>query len=140
LQNGDGYSGERSCRSTHCTAVRLQGPHHRFTDPASVEALAAGKAAELCHRLGLEKVILEGDAMEVVAAFRCDGGGLGHFGFGQVVFEAQQQLEFCMHGKAQHIPRTANEVAHGLAKLALASEEEHLWTSDFWSYDFLSNI
>jgi hypothetical protein len=61
--------------------VRLQGPHHRFRDPASAEALAAGKAAELCHRLGLEKVILEGDAVEVVAAFRCDGGGLGHFGF-----------------------------------------------------------
>jgi ribonuclease HI len=36
-----------------------------ITDPTSAEALAASKAAELCHRLGLEKVILEGDAVEV---------------------------------------------------------------------------
>jgi hypothetical protein len=42
-----------------------------ITDPASAKALAAGKAAEaeLCHRLGLEKVILEGDARS--------GGGCG---------------------------------------------------------------
>jgi hypothetical protein len=37
-------------------------------------------------------------------------------------------------------PKVTWLVAHGLAKLALASEEEHLWTSNFWSYDFLSNI
>lgn len=30
-----------------------------------------------------------------------------------------------------HVPRIANYGAHGLTKLALALEEDHLWRDDF---------
>ena len=43
------------------------------SDPASAEALAAWNVAVLSHRLGLRKVIAEGDALEVVNALKTDG-------------------------------------------------------------------
>lgn len=42
--------------------------------PATAEAIAARKAADLSRRMGLEKVILEGDALEIVTMFGHQGG------------------------------------------------------------------
>jgi hypothetical protein len=42
-------------------------------DPASAEAIAAWHATELSSRMEVRKIIIEGDAMEVVQAFRREG-------------------------------------------------------------------
>lgn len=47
-----------------CTTVSSIG------DPTIAEAVAAWKAVELCCELGAQRVILEGDALEVVQALR----------------------------------------------------------------------
>jgi hypothetical protein len=39
-------------------------------DPATAKALVAWKMTDLCVRLELDNIILEGDSMEVVQALR----------------------------------------------------------------------
>lgn len=41
-----------------------------ITDPTTAKALAAWRAVELSHHLGLLKIVLEGDYLEVVNGFK----------------------------------------------------------------------
>lgn len=49
-------------------------------DPAAVEAIAARRGAEFSADLGVRKVILEGDALQIVQALNQEGGGRGPYG------------------------------------------------------------
>jgi hypothetical protein len=51
-----------------------------ITDPATAEALTAWQAAELSHRLGLQNIVLEGDALVVVNVLRTEETWLGRYG------------------------------------------------------------
>ena len=88
-----------------------------ITDPAMAEAVAAQKAVEVCLRLGLQKVILEGDALEVVNVFLNEEKWMGTYG--NIIHEAKLQLNSCCtEWNVQHVPRHCNEVAHAIAKMA----------------------
>ncbi|XP_059434317.1 uncharacterized protein LOC132167380 [Corylus avellana] len=100
-----------------------------ITDAATAEALTAWQAVEISQSLGLEKVVLEGDAMEVVKVLRNEEVWLGSYG--HVLQEAKQKLCQCMEWKVSHVHRQGNNVAHSLAKLALTIQQEILWTDNF---------
>jgi hypothetical protein len=58
-------------------------------DPVTAEALAARRAVEVSHMLGLRKIILEGDALQIVQALRLTDGGRCSYG---LLIEDMQQL------------------------------------------------
>ncbi|XP_059428517.1 uncharacterized protein LOC132162279 [Corylus avellana] len=100
-----------------------------LTDPGTAEALAAWSAANVARRLNLRQVILEGDALEVVSVLNMEGGWLGNYG--QILQDAKNLLGRCLEWRASHTPRDGNKVAHSLAKLALAIDQEIFWLDNF---------
>jgi hypothetical protein len=93
------------------------------------EALAAWKMAEICVFMGLHEVQLEGDSLEVVQALCREECTWGRYG--ALINDAKLLLQQINRWAVSHVRRTANEAAHNLAKLALSSSEERLWTDDF---------
>ncbi|GLT53268.1 hypothetical protein SLA2020_265510 [Shorea laevis] len=51
-----------------------------ITDPSIAEAVAAWKVAVFCCDQGFPSVILEGDALEIVQAFRQEGPSWSRYG------------------------------------------------------------
>lgn len=51
-----------------------------ITDPRTAEAYAAWRAVELSSQLGLQRIVLEGDALEIVNVLKNDEVWLGSFG------------------------------------------------------------
>jgi hypothetical protein len=100
-----------------------------ITDPATAEAVAAWMMAELCIKLDLRRVIVEGDSVEMVTALQREGecnGRYGHF-----VDDTKQLLSTLDYWSAQHVGREANNVAHQLAQHGATLEEERVWTTHF---------
>lgn len=60
------------------------------TDLGTAEALAAWQAAEVAQRLGLRRVVLEGDALAVINIFKMDEPWLGSYG--HILQDAKQRL------------------------------------------------
>jgi hypothetical protein len=83
---------------------------------------------ELGLKLEWRKIILEGDALEVVQALQREESGWGRNG---AVHDAKQQMERFMEWRMAHVHRQANDVAHSLAKFALSLQDEQLWMTDF---------
>jgi hypothetical protein len=100
-----------------------------ITDPATAEALTAWQAAQLSHRLGLQNIVLEGDALEVVNVLRTEETWLGRYG--HILQDAKHMLSQCREWQVNHVHRQGNAVAHGLAKLALNIQQEVVWTDNF---------
>jgi hypothetical protein len=50
------------------------------TEPTTAEVVAAWKLADVCSSLGLTKVVLEGDFLEVVTALQTEGPCWSRFG------------------------------------------------------------
>jgi ribonuclease HI len=123
--------------ATLCAQIRY------ITDPTSAEALAAWKGVELINRMEWNRAILEGDAQEVVKAFNYDGMWMGSYG--AVIQEAKEALNNLQEWQVQFVKRTANSVAHRLAKFALELDEEQVWTENVFmmlsllSKEFLIN-
>jgi ribonuclease HI len=86
--------------------------------PAIAEATAALRAAILCHDLGLNKVILEGDALQIVQALNREGPHWSSYG--HLTEEARGMLSSLHSWKVVHVRRQYNEVAHVLAKTGSA--------------------
>lgn len=83
-------------------------------DPTIVEAIVAWKAVELCHALGLQRVIMEGDALAVAKGLRQEAPS-----WCQYFEDTQSILNSLPFWKATHVCREANGAAHGLAQAAL---------------------
>ena len=96
-----------------------------FSDPATAEGMAAWTALELSLKLKLRSIILEGDAREVVQILCKEGDCRSKYG--QVLNDAKFLLTHVPDWRVKHIRRTANIVAHRLAKMALAQGENKLW-------------
>jgi hypothetical protein len=104
-----------------------------ITEPAVAEAVAAGKAVEVITWLGAEKVILEGDALEIVNVFSNEERWMGTYG--GIMHEAKQILNFyCTEWRVKHVQRCCNEVAHAIARMALHVNQECLRIDNFPSY------
>jgi ribonuclease HI len=94
-------------------------------DPGTTKVLAAWKAVELSHHLGLRKIVLEGDSLKVVNDLKQESVQLGWYG--HAMQDARMMLEQLLEWKVSHVNHQDNEVAHRLAKLALSLPQESLW-------------
>jgi ribonuclease HI len=88
-----------------------------WLDPTSTEAWAALMAIDLCHDLGVQRVILEGDAKSLVDAVnsteRDDSCR------GQLVADIQLSVTSFQDWQMVYAPRQVNRIAHCLAQQAL---------------------
>jgi ribonuclease HI len=98
-------------------------------DPTTAEALAARRAVEFSLSLGIRKIILEGDANQIVQALRCTDGG--RCSYGLIIEDMQQLFRRFVEHSVQFVRREANKEAHKLAKLALSLGENKVWREDF---------
>jgi hypothetical protein len=100
--------------------------HYPFiTDPSIAEAVATWKATVFCCDQGFQSVILEGDALEIVQAFRQEGPSWSKYG--QIIANSRTRLNSIQSWEPSHIRREANEAAHLLAKAALHQSLDGLW-------------
>ena len=66
-----------------------------ISDPTTAEAIASWMMADLCSKLGLRRVLVEGDLVEVVTTLKCGGDCSGRYG--HFVDEARQLLSTMEH-------------------------------------------
>jgi ribonuclease HI len=97
-------------------------------EPVAVEALAAFQAIEFSIELGLQDIILEGDALQVVNALNFSGRCLSRFG--QIVADAQMIIASLSSWQIVHSPRETNFAAHGLARAAVKHVIDDIWLED----------
>ncbi|XP_042982649.1 uncharacterized protein LOC122311907 [Carya illinoinensis] len=102
----------------------LKSPKDSFPDAHLAESMAALKAVTFCKRLGLERVILEGDAQQVVKAIQ-DCSEIGNSA-GIIIRDIKQLLTMQHSWSFNFTPRTCNLAAHNLAKAALKLSEESI--------------
>jgi hypothetical protein len=100
-----------------------------ISNPASAEAIASWMMADLCYKVGLRSVLVEGDLVEVVTALKRGGDCSERYGY--FVDEARQLLRTMEHWNVQHVGREPNNVAHQLAQYEATLEEECIWTTNF---------
>jgi ribonuclease HI len=98
-----------------------------ITDPAVAEAMALRTAAAVRQQLGIMEVILEGDSLEVVQAVKKEEESWTNFG--PIVEEVKDMLKGCHSWKISHVKRTANEVAHKMAKMVVSLNVNQIWVS-----------
>jgi hypothetical protein len=84
------------------------------TNPATLEAIAAWKMADVYMLMGFQKVILEGDSLEVVQALQGDGSCWSKFG--TLINDAKTILNNLQEWQIYHTKCLANTATHLLAK------------------------
>jgi ribonuclease HI len=97
-------------------------------DPTAAEAIAALEATRFCTSLGVDRLMLVGDAklvVEAVLANKPDWSTKGH------IIEAikKQTLSF-QHWRMIHVTRGANQITHVLAKMEATQGIENEWFSE----------
>lgn len=90
-----------------------------FPNAFIAEALATMKAVILYPQLGLNAIILEGDALEVVNGINSSRENWSILGL--ILQHTKDILEQMQFKKINHISRNLNVVVHRLAKEALNS-------------------
>jgi ribonuclease HI len=94
-------------------------------NPVVAEAMALWTAVVLLGQLSFMDVILEGDCLEVVKAIQMETRNETRYGF--TLEEAKEMLKGCRLWEISHVRRTANEVAHRVAKMAVSLHVNNLW-------------
>lgn len=95
-----------------------------FLDAYLAEAFAALKAVILDKQLGLQRILLEGDAQKVVNDIK--GAADQWSSAGLMVSNIRLLLQHFQHWSVSFVPRKFNYVAHCLAKDALKLSEESI--------------
>ena len=99
----------------------MSGSLPNISCPSVAEALGAWKLVGMCLSLNFSKIILKGDALEVVNALKKDG--LCWCSYGTVVNDTKALLSTFREWKVSHTKRVGNVAAHELAKLGLGGDE-----------------
>jgi ribonuclease HI len=97
-------------------------------DSAAAEALAAYLGVLFAQERGVQQLILEGDAKQIIDAIRAKDGNdsmIGH-----LIDDVRQSLRGISRWQVNHVLREANRVAHELAKLALKKENDNVWVEE----------
>ena len=81
-----------------------------------MEAPAATQAVELATKIGLDRIIFEGDSSMVIRGLTDQVPNFVPFGF--LIKEANELANRLTHVKFQHVGREGNSVAHNLARHA----------------------
>ena len=94
-------------------------------DAEVIEALLALEAIKLAHLFGFRRVVLEGDASNVIWALNSSGPILSNIG--NIIEEAQHVASQFERVIFQHVRRGGNEAAHVLARRAIRLEDSRVW-------------
>jgi ribonuclease HI len=100
-------------------------------DPTSGEAMASYQAAKLCQELGLQTVILEGDAEVVVKGVNSKERLRNRYG--HIIQGTWTVLRTIPKWTYQHVNRKANTAAHTMTHLAIKTFLERTWVGDMLS-------
>lgn len=105
-------------RNEEGAVIALSSLTIRATLPPSLaEAFAARLGAKLCVRIGLAKVIMEGDALNIVRKIQL--GSMGYSHEEMIIDDIHDFLSSFTHVRMSHVKRQGNIVAHNVAKLCL---------------------
>jgi ribonuclease HI len=97
-------------------------PKSYIVAPDIAEAVAALRAAKFGRELSFTRVVLEGDALQIVQALKSSTPNWSSYG--HLVEEARDQLNGMHTWRVNHVRRHLNGAAHRLAKEALTLSEE----------------
>jgi ribonuclease HI len=100
----------------------VSSPRNHITAPDIAEAVAALRAVTFCREVGFSKVVLEGDALQVVHALKSSTRNWSSYG--HLIEEARSHLKGMHKWRVNHVRRHLNGAAHRLAKEALTITEE----------------
>jgi ribonuclease HI len=94
-------------------------------DPSVAEAIAARRAVQFAHNMGVQLIELEGDAREIILAL--GSSAEVDSSVGNLVLEARRMLETFPSWRVSHVRRDGNRAAHLLAKFAISQQSQHVW-------------
>ncbi|XP_070668779.1 uncharacterized protein [Malus domestica] len=97
--------------------------------PMQAEIAAAPEAAVFALQWMTEQLILEGDALLVIAAIQ-NKAMVNHGSFGHLLEDTRRILQSFKTWKAGYVRRDANSVAHRLARFGLTLEHPVSWFED----------
>jgi hypothetical protein len=102
---------------TGCVLAALSSFIPSVSDPTVAKALALWKTVAVCIDLGVQRLHLEGDALEVVQALQHQGSCWSRYG--HLIDDSRIRLDSIQEWRVSHAQREANEVTHNLAKAAI---------------------
>ncbi|KAF5481630.1 hypothetical protein F2P56_002269, partial [Juglans regia] len=88
-----------------------------FPDAKLAEAMAALRAVLFCKQIGISRVLLEGDALNVVNDINSEAKDWSSVGL--IIQDIKTELQNLEYGSVHFISRNSNCIAHCLAKNAL---------------------
>ena len=97
-------------------------------EPIAVEELAAFQVIEFSIELGLQDIILEGDALQMVNALTFLGRYFSRFD--QIVADAQIIIAYLSSCQIVRSQRKTNFAAHGLARTTVKHVINDIWLED----------
>lgn len=97
-----------------------------IVDRVVAEAYAAWNAVEFSRDLGMLKIILKGDALEIVNALRMHGRTILE-PLCQLIDDAKTLLRGFCSWEVRHAKREANKATHSWAKTYILQSLEQIW-------------
>jgi ribonuclease HI len=94
-------------------------------DPTTAEAVGAWQAVMFGKRLGVERVIFEGDSLEVVNAVK--NGNSCWARYGMMVNTCLEELRTIPTWDFRHVQHEGNRAAHRLAKQSFVFRDTRVW-------------
>jgi ribonuclease HI len=101
-------------------------PH--ITEPASAEALAVWEAVVLAREVGGSRILLEGDSSVIVSALGAREPSLRVYG--QILNDTKSMFSHFLSVEVHHVRRSANQVAHVLAKYGISQLLNNTWIDE----------
>jgi len=102
----------------------LSEPKDHIIAPEIAEAISALRAVHFSHGLGFYKVILEGDALQIVQALGKEGSNWCIYG--HLIEETRGILHNMQNWKVHHVRRNLNGAAHLFVRVALSLSNAHV--------------
>ncbi|XP_042954639.1 uncharacterized protein LOC122291053 [Carya illinoinensis] len=99
-----------------------------FTDAFTAETQGALQAVCFAKDIGLRRIILQGDALNVVKSLKTDSSE-SHYS-GVLLWDAKHILNQFDYWDVVHVKRQVNVAAHVLAKYGLSSDEDEVRLED----------
>lgn len=96
-----------------------------LTNTIVEESMAALKAVEFCKNMGLDRIMVEGDSLQVVNAINKPGLNWGKYG--HIVADIHEALRYFQMWKLCHTPREANSAAYMFAKEGIHFASDSVW-------------
>jgi ribonuclease HI len=90
--------------------------------------MAARRAVEFCHEVGVFDVILEGDSLLVVKAVKDKKPNW--LPYGQIIDDIKRDLGSIRQWNIRHVKREANKAAHELSRFATRNSALNVWLEE----------